>query len=241
MMKIGYIRSEKKDDAFYKEQKNILQECERVFEDSGDNAIGLEHMLDYMRAEDKIHVYQLDRFGLNIRDVIALIHDFLSKGIHIMSMHDNIDTSTQEGRTLLKIFNVLNMCEQNSISASASFMQSPIKKESIVMAPSSLSLGQLMGGPSSHSSHPSISSTSSNSVYSSEQMNKNNITSIVANSSDFLRNPGRPKGLTPQAKEKAETAAAMYQDGSMSMRDIAQNLNISTATLYSYLRHEKVI
>ena len=26
-----------------------------------------------------------------------------------------------------------------------------------------------------------------------------------------------------------------------SMRDIAQNLNISTATLYSYLRHEKVI
>ena len=52
---------------------------------------------------------------------------------------------------------------------------------------------------------------------------------------------GRPRGLTSEAKQKAEAAAAMYQEGVLSMREIAGNLNISTATLYSYLRHEKVI
>lgn len=225
-MKIGYIRAEKKDDVLYKEQKSMLQECERLFEDCGDGVSGLEHMLDYIRTDDKIHVYQLDRFGLNIRDVIMLIHDLIGKGIHIMSMHDNIDTSTHEGRVLLKIFNVLHMCEQNSVLPTATSTMSPITTSipnlHEVSMPKS-SFGQLM----------SASTATGNS--------HGNLSVVKEGQKELLRNAGRPKGLTPQAKEKAETAAAMYQNGSLSMRDIAQNLDISTATLYSYLRHEKVI
>ena len=208
-MKIGYIRSEKKSDSFHEEQKKHLEGCERIFEDFGDSITELDHMVDYIRADDHIHVYQLDRFGLNIRDLMTLIYDFLGKGIHVYSLQDGIDTATHEGRTLLKVFKVLNMCEQNAVTQSIGLTESATAQNS---------LGQLMA-PSK---------------------NTNNITPL-SQTRDLLRNAGRPKGLSPQAKEKAETAAAMYQEGSLSMRDIAQNLNISTATLYSYLRHEKVI
>jgi len=227
-MKIGYIRSEKKGDAFYETQRKNLQDCERIFEDTGSHIDELEHMLDYIRSEDRINVYQLDRFGLNVRDVITLIHELLEKSIHIYSVHDSIDTSTHEGRVLLKIFNTLNLCEQNSVvsNSTVNFANNMSRNTNTA---SSIVLGQLTSIPTVKSnnavSHGSLSS----------------FTSAPVATKELFRPTGRPKGLTPQAKEKAEIAASMDQDGAKSMRDIAQELNISTATLYSYLRHEKVI
>lgn len=225
-MKIGYIRYDKKGDASYEEQKRLLQDCERLFEDSGDQMRELDHMIDYMRAEDHVHVYQLDRFGLNIRDLMMLIYDFLGKGIHISSMQDGIDTSTQEGRVLLKIFKVLNLCEQNAVESTLLSVVDPVAVQ----------------GSSTTTTHHSNSSSSLGYLASNVHMKNSNVAPMSSSSTrEVLRNAGRPKGLSSQAKEKAETAAAMYQEGALSMRDIAQNLNISTATLYSYLRHEKVI
>ncbi|USO02218.1 MAG: recombinase family protein [Alphaproteobacteria bacterium] len=224
LMKIGYIRSEKKGDAFYETQAKVLGDCERIFEDIGSQIDELEHMFDYIRPDDRICIYQLDRFGLNVRDVITLIHELLEKGIHLFSVHDGVDTSTHEGRVLLKIFNTLNLCEQNSVVSNSRTANMGGRN-----AVSSIVLGQLtsISTPKSNNISSIASATSSGSLSSSAK--------------ELFRSSGRPKGLTPQAKEKAEIAASMYQEGSKSMRDIAQELNISTATLYSYLRHEKVI
>lgn len=54
------------------------------------------------------------------------------------------------------------------------------------------------------------------------------------------RRGGRPKGLTDAAKRKAVAAKALYNDGVLSVNEIASNLGISKGTLYSYLRHERV-
>lgn len=53
------------------------------------------------------------------------------------------------------------------------------------------------------------------------------------------RKGGRPKGLTEAAKRKAVAAKALYNEGNLSVNEIAGNLGISKGTLYSYLRHEK--
>jgi DNA invertase Pin-like site-specific DNA recombinase len=53
------------------------------------------------------------------------------------------------------------------------------------------------------------------------------------------RRGGRPKGLTDAAKRKAVAAKALYNEGNLSVSEIAGNLGISKGTLYSYLRHEK--
>lgn len=208
-MKVGYIRSEKKGDQFYEEQHTLLanEGCERIFEDLGADVKGLEHILDYVRSDDKICIYQMDRLGLSIKDLIGFIHDLLERGVHIASIKDHIDTATQEGRVLLKIFNVLGLCEQNAVGNNVVLQPTYHNKTTFV---------------TTNNVKPFISTTSTI-------------------PKEVIRAAGRPKGLTPQAKEKAEAAASMYQDGNMSMREIANNLNISTATLYSYLRHEKVI
>ena len=53
------------------------------------------------------------------------------------------------------------------------------------------------------------------------------------------RKGGRPKGLTEAAKRKAVAAKALYNEGNLSVNEIAGNLGISKGTLYSYLRHER--
>lgn len=51
---------------------------------------------------------------------------------------------------------------------------------------------------------------------------------------------GRPKGLSAEAGRKAVAAAALYREGKLSANEIARNLALSKATLYSYLRHQGV-
>jgi Helix-turn-helix domain of resolvase len=53
------------------------------------------------------------------------------------------------------------------------------------------------------------------------------------------RKGGRPKGLTEAAKRKAVAAKALYNEGNLSVTEIAGNLGISKGTLYCYLRHER--
>lgn len=54
------------------------------------------------------------------------------------------------------------------------------------------------------------------------------------------RKGGRPKGMSQSAIEKAVVAEALYKNGSIPVKKIAQQLGISKTTLYSYLRYRKV-
>lgn len=54
------------------------------------------------------------------------------------------------------------------------------------------------------------------------------------------RKGGRPKGLNDAAKKKAMAAEALYAKGNLSIKEITENLGISRATLYRYLRHQNI-
>lgn len=55
-------------------------------------------------------------------------------------------------------------------------------------------------------------------------------------------NGGRKPGLSPKAKKTAAAAAELYRSERHTIEEIMQTLSIkSKATLYRYLRHEKVI
>lgn len=54
------------------------------------------------------------------------------------------------------------------------------------------------------------------------------------------RKGGRPKGMTAAAIEKATIAEALYKNGSISVKKIAERLGISKTTLYLYLRYRNV-
>lgn len=54
------------------------------------------------------------------------------------------------------------------------------------------------------------------------------------------RKGGRPKGMNQAAIEKAAIAEALYKNGSIPVKKIAEQLNISKTTLYMYLRYRGV-
>lgn len=54
------------------------------------------------------------------------------------------------------------------------------------------------------------------------------------------RQGGRPKGLSDKAQQKAMVAETLYKEQKLTVQQIAEQLNISKATLYSYLRSRNV-
>jgi DNA invertase Pin-like site-specific DNA recombinase len=54
------------------------------------------------------------------------------------------------------------------------------------------------------------------------------------------RKGGRPKGMSESAMEKAAIAEALYRNGTIPVKKIAEQLDISKTTLYLYLRHRNV-
>lgn len=54
------------------------------------------------------------------------------------------------------------------------------------------------------------------------------------------RKGGRPKGLSQSAIEKSIIAEALYKNGTIPVKKIAEQLEISKTTLYLYLRHRNV-
>lgn len=54
------------------------------------------------------------------------------------------------------------------------------------------------------------------------------------------RNGGRPKGMSQDALEKATIAEALYTNGTIPVKKIAEQLDISKTTLYLYLRSRNV-
>ena len=51
---------------------------------------------------------------------------------------------------------------------------------------------------------------------------------------------GRPKGLSKKALITAELAEMYYRAGVLTVKEICETLNISSSTLYKYLKHRKV-
>ena len=54
------------------------------------------------------------------------------------------------------------------------------------------------------------------------------------------RKGGRPKGISVSAMEKATIAEALYRNGTIPVKKIAEQLDISKTTLYAYLRSRNV-
>ena len=54
------------------------------------------------------------------------------------------------------------------------------------------------------------------------------------------RKGGRPKGMSKSAMEKATIAEALYKNGTIPVKKIAEQLDISKTTLYLYLRSRNV-
>ncbi|MDP1453925.1 recombinase family protein [Peribacillus frigoritolerans] len=75
----------------------------------------LQEMLDFVREGDTIYVADFSRLARSTKDLLELVELLESKGVQLVSIKENIDTSTATGRLMLKMISAINDFERENM------------------------------------------------------------------------------------------------------------------------------
>ena len=93
------------------------QNAEKVFVDkaSGKNTdrAAFKEMMASVRAGDTVVVESISRIARNTRDLLSIVSELTEKGVEFVSLKENIDTTTPQGRFMLTVFGALNLNARN--------------------------------------------------------------------------------------------------------------------------------
>lgn len=78
--------------------------------------VKLQELLKYARKGDKIVVYKLDRLSRSTKHMIEIAEELEQRGIELISIQDNIDTTTAIGKAMFKMLAVLSEMERDIIA-----------------------------------------------------------------------------------------------------------------------------
>ena len=75
----------------------------------------LNRLKDKVREGDTIIVESFSRLGRSTKDLIELVDWFENKGVKIISIKENFDTTTPQGRLMLTVFQAFSQFERELI------------------------------------------------------------------------------------------------------------------------------
>jgi DNA invertase Pin-like site-specific DNA recombinase len=119
-MRLGYVRvstADQNEDL----QRDALTAagCDRMFVDHASGKLesrpGLDAMLDQLRPGDAVVIWRLDRLGRSLRHLIDLAADLESRGVALVSLKENLDTTTPGGRLIFHVLGALAEFERDLI------------------------------------------------------------------------------------------------------------------------------
>lgn len=120
MSKIGYIRVSTIDQNTDR-QEIALSEIgmDKIFVEkvSGKNMNRpeLKKMLEYVREEDTLYIESISRLARSTQDLLSIVQQLQDKGVGLVSLKENIDTATPQGRFVLTIFAALAELDRENI------------------------------------------------------------------------------------------------------------------------------
>ena len=76
----------------------------------------LAKLIDRMTEGDTVVIESLSRLGRSTKDLIELAELFQDKGVHLVSMKENIDTSTPTGKLLFTLMSAIAQFESDTIA-----------------------------------------------------------------------------------------------------------------------------
>ena len=76
----------------------------------------LVKLLECISEGDRIVVESLSRLGRSTKDLLELVELFQEKGVHLISMKEQIDTSTPTGKLLFTLMSAIAQFERDTIA-----------------------------------------------------------------------------------------------------------------------------
>lgn len=119
-MKYGYARVSTEDQSIDM-QVNALNKygCDKIIREklgAMKDRPKLEALLNAASKGDEIVIFKLDRLGRSLKHLLSIIEDLQNKGIELISLNDNINTTTSQGKLMFQIIGAFAEFERNLIS-----------------------------------------------------------------------------------------------------------------------------
>ena len=119
-MRVGYVRCSTLEQ---NEARQLLmmqeQKAERVFTDKASgkdtDREAFKEMMSFVSEGDTVVVESISRIARNTRDLLAIVSELTEKGVEFVSLKENIDTTTPQGRFMLTVFGALAELERENI------------------------------------------------------------------------------------------------------------------------------
>ena len=119
---IGYARVstiEQKEARQLESFASYAEKIRKVFIDkvSGKdtNRPQLKALLEYVREGDVVVVSDFSRLARSTRDMLQIVQELTEKGVGLISLKENVDTDTPQGRFMLTVFAALAELERETI------------------------------------------------------------------------------------------------------------------------------
>lgn len=119
-MRVGYVRCSTIEQNEARQLKMMEeQRAEKLFIDkaSGKNTDrkAFKEMMGFVRAGDMVIVESISRIARNTRDLLSIVSELTEKQVEFVSLKENIDTTTPQGRFVLTVFGALAELERENI------------------------------------------------------------------------------------------------------------------------------
>ncbi|OIJ22062.1 resolvase [Anaerobacillus alkalidiazotrophicus] len=119
-MIIGYARVSTKDQSLDMQLDALnLAGCERIYQEkvtgAKDDREELNRALDTLREGDKFVVYKMDRLARSTIKLLKVAEQLEQQGVELISIQDNIDTTTPMGKAMFRMLSVLAELERDMI------------------------------------------------------------------------------------------------------------------------------
>ncbi len=118
---LGYARVSTADQDTASQQDRLTGAgAIRVFTDviSGERAKrpALTELIDHARPGDSLCVTRLDRLGRSLKELLETVEDLKSQGIHLVSLEEQLDTTSAAGELVFHVFGAIAHFERRLIS-----------------------------------------------------------------------------------------------------------------------------
>ena len=119
-MRVAYIRVSSADQNLARQKEALKQyKIEKWYEEkiSGKNMDRpqLQAMLDFIREGDIVYIHDFSRLARSTKDLLYLTDLLKEKKVDLVSYHENIDTTTANGRLMLTMIAAINEFERQNI------------------------------------------------------------------------------------------------------------------------------